>query len=186
VVSVSYDINFWKQSKPLEATPEEIYHKLCQGERVDGLEDLPTARILERIRAAFPECDDDQENPYIRMENCGVEVSWSDQHFRFDIRGEQCARVNELAAILRDFGCPMYDPQVNQRYDANGGMVPTDWPPFEDWTDDERQTFERQREILLAAIGEKTPKRGCRSAAVFLMAVAAGLAWLCVRALLAA
>jgi hypothetical protein len=47
-----------------------------------------------------------------------IEFSWSDQHFRFDLRGS-CGECQKLLDVMREFECPMYDPQEDQREEAS-------------------------------------------------------------------
>jgi hypothetical protein len=175
---MSYDINFWKQSRPLDLPPEEIYTKLCNGERVEGLESLPIKNIYDRIRVAFPGFDAAEEFSVIELEHCGIEVSSSDQHVRFDIRGETGSSINTLVSILADFDCPMYDPQINQRFDKNNGMDIGESPPFEDLTDEEREVQEKQMQELLSKFNSKEGKKGCGRTAIAFLAFLMLIIWL--------
>lgn len=175
---MSYDINFWKLSRPLAARPQDIYAELCEGNSVEGLAQLPIRDILTRIAAAFPGFDPDDDFPMIELENSGIEVNHSPQHVRFDIRGELDSSVNTLVEILADFGCPMYDPQVNERYDRDNGLALGDPPQFEDMTDEQRQARDRHMAAALAAFDRPRKKPGCGSACL-LLALAGGLWWAC-------
>ena len=126
---MSYDINFWRQERPLAAPPEDIYAKLCDGEPVPGLRTLPKAEVLARIKQVFPAFDPSESFPLIGTADGSIEVSWSDQHFRFDLHGESESAAQKLADIMREFDCPMYDPQINTRYDADNGMSVGEAPP---------------------------------------------------------
>jgi hypothetical protein len=129
--SVSYDINFWKQEHPLVIPPVEIYRALCRGEAVTGLAILPVDQILQRLTQVFPSFDPANQFPLVRTSNGSIEFWWSQQHFRFDLRGI-CGECQNLVNVMREFECPMYDPQVNRRYDAQQGMALGDAPKFED------------------------------------------------------
>jgi CubicO group peptidase (beta-lactamase class C family) len=172
---MSYDINFWKLSRPLDARPQDIYAELCEGNSVEGLAELPIRDILSRVAAAFPDFNPDDDFPAIRLENSHIEVNHSLQHVRFDIRGELDSSLNKLVDILADFGCPMYDPQLNERYDRDNGLALGDPPKFEDWTDEQRQARDRQMAAMLAAIDRQQKKPGCGSACLLLLALAGGL-----------
>lgn len=101
---MSYDINFWKQERPLSLGAEEIYGHLCRGEPVDGLARLPVDSILGRLQQQFPKFDPKSEFPDVELENGNIEFGWSDQHFRFDLRGEvPAADRNALVRIMHDF-----------------------------------------------------------------------------------
>jgi hypothetical protein len=127
---VSYDISFWKQERPLGIPPAEIYGALCRGEPVPGLAKLPVDQILQRLNQVFPAFDPSERFPLVRTSKGSIEFSWSDQHFRFDLRGI-CGECQKLADLMREFDCPMYDPQENRRYDAEQGMGLGVAPRFE-------------------------------------------------------
>jgi hypothetical protein len=180
---VSYDINFWKQERPLPLTAAEVYGHLCRGEPVDGLARLPVDAILARLQQQFPQFDPKAKFPDVDVENGNVEFGWSDQHFRFDLRGEvPAADRNALVRILHDFGCPLYDPQVNKRYDAADGTAIGETPAFEDPTPEQKEQMEKLKADVMAMFSGQKQKRGCAgSAALFLVAIASlagSLAWL--------
>jgi hypothetical protein len=51
---MSYDVNFWKQARPLDMSAQEIYERLSEGEPVEGLATLPVDEILGQLRDASP------------------------------------------------------------------------------------------------------------------------------------
>lgn len=168
---MSYDINFWKQSQPLEMPPSEIYGTLCNGDTVEGLEALPIDTIYERIRAAFPSFDPKEDFPVIEFEHCGIEVSSSPQHVRFDIRGDIGSETNRLIEILAEFGCPLYDPQIDQRFDQNDGVDLGVPPKFEDMTDEQRAAQKQAMDAAMQRLfSANTPqKKGCARAALIVV-----------------
>jgi hypothetical protein len=169
---MSYDINFWKQERPLSLSPEEIYGKLCKGEAVEGLVKLPVAQIHARLKQTFPEFEP-EEFSIVRTPAGSIEFSWSDYHFRFDIRGI-CGECQKLVDVMREFGCPMYDPQENKRYDSRGGTGLGDAPKFEDATPEQKAEMERIKREALAQFSAMSAKTGCgRSAALLCIAFVA-------------
>ncbi len=163
---MSYDINFWKQERELNLSPEQIYGELCRGETVEGLARLPLDQIHDRLQQAFPDYEAEEEC-IVQTSEGSIEFSWSDYHFRFDIRGV-CGDCQKLVDVMREFGCPMYDPQLNKRYDSEGGTALGDAPKFEDTSPEENAEIERiKRETLAMLIG--TPeKKGCRGSAALM------------------
>jgi len=147
---VSYDINFWKQSRALKLSPEQIYQTLCEGGHVDGLRDLPIADIYARLQAKFPTFNPTESFLTIELQECGIEISSSPQHVRFDLRGEKIrAAINELVEIMSEFGCPMYDPQVNKRFDKRRGTQIGDTPQFQDRFSTDRRESRKQAAVQL-------------------------------------
>ena len=124
---MSYDISFWKQERPLSLSAQEIYERLSGGDEVvEGLAKLPVPQIHLRLKEAFPEFDPAESFPTVRIPRGSIEFSWSDYHFRFDIRGEIGGECQQLVNIMADFDCPMYDPQEGRRYDSEGTARPSE------------------------------------------------------------
>jgi hypothetical protein len=166
---MSYDINFWKQERPLELSAQEIYQRLSKGESVDGLATLAVDRILAQLREAFPDFDPEEEFPLVSLDDGSIEFIWSDQYFRFDFRGEVGAtHQNRLVRIMSDHGCPMYDPQVNKRYDADGGTKLGEFYRFEDPTPEQKAEIERLKQQFMAKLEGQGQPKGCRGSAVIL------------------
>ena len=163
---MSYDINFWKQERQLNLSPEEIYGKLCKGEVVEGLAKLPVEQIHAKLKQAFPDYEA-QRWSTVQTSEGSIEFSWSDYHFRFDIRGI-CGECQKLVDVMRDFGCPMYDPQVNKRYDSEGGIGLGDAPKFEDTTPEQKAEMERIKREALAKFSGASEKKGCGASATLL------------------
>ena len=174
---MSYDVNFWKQERPLSLSAQEIYERLSGGEAVvEGLAKLPVPRIHERLKQAFPDFDLSESVPVVRIARGSVEISWSDHHFRFDIRGEIGSDCQRLVEIMADFDCPMYDPQVGRRYDSEDGTALGKRPTFEDQTPEQREQFERLKAEALAKIG-RVERKGCGSRSLLFMTAVAGVGW---------
>ena len=176
---MSYDINFWKQERSLPMSAEEIYGHLCRGEAVDGLAPLPIDAILERLRDRFPSFDPKAEFPDVEVDGGNIEFGWSDQHFRFDLRGEvSAADRNALVQIMHDYGCPLYDPQVNKRYDAAGGTAIGETPKFEDLTPEQKAQLEKMKADMMGMFtNQPAQKKGCAGSAVLLLTAVSGVIW---------
>lgn len=145
---------------------------------MDGLARLPVDAILARLQQQFPQFDPKAKFPDVDVENGNIEFGWSDQHFRFDLRGEVSAADRKaLVRIMHEFGCPLYDPQVNKRYDAADGTTIGQTPAFEGPTPVQREQMEKLKADMMAKLSRQKQKRGCAgSAALFLVAVGS-LAW---------
>lgn len=166
---MSVDYNFWKQSRPLEQSSEEIYSKLCREEVVDGLENLPVDVILQRIQEAFPGFNPKEDFPEIEFDGGLIEVGWTTQYFRFDRRGSVDAEhLNVLVDILAAYDCPMYDPQIDKRYDAKNGIALGDKYRFEELAIDEDEFIDGLKALGLNtdALKAKQQKTGCGTAII--------------------
>jgi hypothetical protein len=167
---MSYDINFWKQERPLDLSDQEIYERLCARSSVEGLAKLPVDRILAQLRDAFPEFDPEEKFPLVSLDEGSIEFSWSDQHFRFDLRGDMGAcHKNRLVGIMAEHGCPMYDPQVGKRYDAEGGTKAGELPTFEDATPEQKAEVERIKQQFMAKLDVRRQPKGCWGSVVVVL-----------------
>ncbi len=162
---------------------EEIYSLLSRGEPVDGLTRLPVDDVLRRLRERFPAFDPASEFPDVDLDDGNIEFGWSDYHFRFDRRGDvSAADRNALVEIMAVYGCPLYDPQVNRRYDAAGGTTIGETPKFEDATPEQRAEMESLKAKMMAEFAGPRQKRGCAGSAALLVGIA-GMSWAIVRRL---
>lgn len=148
---------------------------------MDGLAKLPVDEILARVKLAFPDFDPSESFPLARTSEGSIEFSWSDQHFRFDIRGI-CGDCQKLVDIMTDFDCPMYDPQEGKRYDAQDGTGLGEKPTFVDTTPEQKAEIERLRAEFLAKVGGP-PRKGCARPAALLLLALGGVRWTLVQLL---
>jgi hypothetical protein len=111
---MSYDLSFWSVSKPgLDALA--IYRKFCRQEPVEECVALPVSAIKESIKSRIPEFNPDEPFPLFTFGKCGVEVSWSDRHFRFDFRGREIGpAIEAVCEAMAKFDLLLFDPQQNQ------------------------------------------------------------------------
>lgn len=111
---MSYDLVFWKQSPNLELTPQEVYERLCEGEYVEGIIDLPRDEIIERLYELYPS-----------MEDTALDWSGPTGAFQAEVTGQsviflcyslQKVEINKLIDMMMEFDCPLFDPQVSTRF----------------------------------------------------------------------
>lgn len=182
---MSYDINFWKQERPLDLSAQQIYERLSRQEPVEGLAKLPVETILGELREAFPTFDPTEKFPLVSLDEGSIEFFWSDQFFRFDLRGEiGAAHENKLVTIMAEHGCPMYDPQLGRRYDAANGTALGDRPQFEDPSPERKAELERLKQQFTARLdGMSTKNKGCARPAAILLGVLAVVVAIAFRAI---
>ena len=113
---MSFDTVFWKQKRRISAKPDAIYAALCRGKTVPEIEKLPVDEILEALKKEFAAFDPKKKEPTIEVGNGGVEVTWSDRHFRLDHAAGMTEPVGSIWRIMRDFGCVMYCSAGNKLY----------------------------------------------------------------------
>jgi hypothetical protein len=113
---MSYDLGFWKQEPGSTLDPQGVYERLSEGERVEGLEDLPVDRITARIAETFSEGWDRLDPDNWESPQGSFQVSTTPQSIRVDCYGLTGEVMNEFIGIAQEFGCPLYDPQTGVRF----------------------------------------------------------------------
>jgi len=102
-----------------------VYRSLIDGRAVEGLATLPIESILSDVVAALPGSVR-ESNPagwetidwVDEDDQWSMQISWSDLHVLADCRQVPYEVANRIIGVLADFGCPLYDPQVDKRFDA--------------------------------------------------------------------
>ncbi len=116
---MSYDLTFWKQKSTCTASPSHIYGALLEEGVVDGLEAILTAEFIERIHQEFPGIVTEGGLTFWEGGERGMfEVYTSHQHVHFVCREMTSDDMNSLIGIAAEFDCPLYDPQLNTRFDG--------------------------------------------------------------------
>jgi hypothetical protein len=115
---------FWRGTPSVTTPISSVYTRLSDGEAVDGLEELPTERILDRIREVYPESERAGAVLDWVGEEGSFQVSWSSQHIRIDTYGLPRQEINRLMSIVQEFGCLVFDPSINRLFD---GTDPRGW-----------------------------------------------------------
>ena len=122
---MSYDLNFWRYTDEHNHSLDHqtVYEKLSHGDQVAGLESLPIDEILQDIRKVFVKWQVQEDDlAFESPQNKGVfTVFTTPQFVRFDCHGMGGDDMNQMIDIMDKYDCPLYDPQVPQRYDGHGG-----------------------------------------------------------------
>ena len=114
---MSYDLNFWKQDPDLAIDPQSVYERLCGGEVVEGLEDLPLEQIMARFTEVFSDGWKRVDPSNWELLQGAFQVSTTPQSFRVDCWGLTGEVMNQFIDIGLEFSCPLYDPQTGVRFD---------------------------------------------------------------------
>lgn len=116
---MSVDLNFWKYEKDIYLDPAAVYQKACcDQEEIKGLTPLPIQDILSKVASAFADWNAldplNYENPSAQG---SFQISTTLQTIRFDCYSMAQADMKRFSSIMSEFGCPLYDPQRNMRFD---------------------------------------------------------------------
>ena len=117
---MSMDFNFWKYKEGAAHDNKRVYESACcDGKIMDELESLPIEEIMNKITSVFSDWEALDETHYENeKEGKGAfEIFTTPQIVRFVCYGMQETDMNALMDILIDFGCPLYDPQIETRFD---------------------------------------------------------------------
>ena len=115
---MSYDLDFWKYRRGVSLDHQATYEKLSDGQAVEGLEDLPIDLMLARLKEVFADWEQLDGETW-ESDNGSFQMFTTPQLFRVDCYGMNGDDMNKIIDVADEFGCPLYDPQVNERY--NGG-----------------------------------------------------------------
>jgi hypothetical protein len=130
---VSYDLVFWRYQSGSRRDPASIYDELLSGATPEDLEELPLEPILSKILAAFPGARREPNGPDMEWidwvssdEDASFQVEWTTRYIVVSCRPLLHDIANRLIDIFDEVGCPLYDPQTEERFDST---LPTESGP---------------------------------------------------------
>jgi len=117
-IAVSMDLSFWKYKENVYLDNQEVNEILSSGDYVEGLETLPIQQISKDIEAAFKDWKKESECDY-QGEHGAFQIFTTEQFVRFDCYGMYQDDLNKLIDVLLKYECPLYDPQISERFDGH-------------------------------------------------------------------
>jgi hypothetical protein len=113
-----YELLFWKYTDGIYLNHHEVYEALDDEEEVEGLENLPVDVIINRINSVFSKWERVDENSWKNNDGPGAfYVKKTPFSVKIDCYGTVGTTMDKLVDIMDEFKCPLYDPQVPERYD---------------------------------------------------------------------
>ncbi|MEG0849037.1 hypothetical protein ACHRVK_13525 [Flavobacterium plurextorum] len=113
-----YELLFWRYLDEIYLNHHEVYEALVEKEGVIGLEKLPVEVIINRINSVFSKWERIDENSWKNNAGKGAfQVITTPQSVKIDCYGTEGKTMNQLVDLMLEFKCPLYDPQVPERYD---------------------------------------------------------------------
>lgn len=113
-----YELLFWKYEDGIYLNHQEVYEAIEEGQELQGLEELPTAVILNRINSVFSKWERVDEFSWKNNDGPGAFcVKTTPKSIKIDCYGTVGKTMDKLVDIMEEFKCPLYDPQVPERYD---------------------------------------------------------------------
>ena len=115
---MSYDLNFWRYKSGIQMDHQKVYEQLSDGQTVEGLETLPIESIRQKFATKFAVGWDQPDQNSWEGDKGAFQIFTTDQFFRVDCYGLNSDTMNQIIDVLVEFECPLFDPQVGQRYDG--------------------------------------------------------------------
>ncbi len=113
-----YELVFWNYIDGIYLNHQEVYEAIEEGENIEGLEELPTTVILNRINSVFSKWERVDEYSWKNNDGPGAFcVKTTPQSIKIDCYGTQGKTMDKLVDIMAEFKSPLYDPQIPERYD---------------------------------------------------------------------
>lgn len=113
-----YELIFWRYQDGIYLNHQLVYEALVEEEIVEGLEELPVTVIVNRINSVFSSWEKVDENSWKNPKGKGAfQVKTTPQSIQIDCYGTEGKTMNLLVDTMEEFKCPLYDPQVPERYD---------------------------------------------------------------------
>jgi hypothetical protein len=119
---VSYDLVFWRQGDSERRSPSALYEAFLEERQVPGIPELPVEEFLARLVEAFPGAvrEPNGASEWIDWSSTdglsAFQIEWTPQHVRVTLRPLDEDRANGMIDIANDFGCALYDPQLDKRF----------------------------------------------------------------------
>ena len=113
-----YELFFWKYADGFYLNHQEVYEALDEDEEVEGLEILQVDVIRNRINSVFSKWERVDENSWKNNAGPGAfYVKTTPISVKIECYGTVGTTMDTLVDILDEFKCPLYDPQIPERYD---------------------------------------------------------------------
>lgn len=113
-----YELLFWKYLEGVYLNHHEVYEAIDEQQEVEGLETLPITVILNRFHTVFSNWEKVDESSWKNPNGKGAfQIKTTPQSIKIDCYGTEGKTMNLLVDTMAEFKCPLYDPQVPERYD---------------------------------------------------------------------
>ena len=113
-----YELVFWKYKEGVYLNAQIVYESLMEEEMVEGLEELPVGVIVNRIASVFSKWERVDDNSWKNPKGKGAfQVKTTSQSVQIDCYGTEGKNMDILVGVLEEYKCPLYDPQIPERYD---------------------------------------------------------------------
>ncbi|MFA8444049.1 hypothetical protein [Yoonia sp.] len=118
--TMSFDIAFWRYTNSLEHDHVAIYSAVSNGETVEGLSELDTNGMIDRLAELLSAWDRIEEGRWEKPKMY-LEASKSSHHLLINMSFRAARPVLlKITTPMRRFGCGLWNPQMNVRLPGYG------------------------------------------------------------------
>ncbi|MFZ1248897.1 MAG: hypothetical protein WAQ24_01085 [Candidatus Saccharimonadales bacterium] len=114
---MSYSLVFWNQDNR-DDDAQSTYEMLQKGSSLDYVKELPVRKILQTLEHEFREWDRPNSMSFEKDGKGAFQVTMTPHLVEFVCYGMLSEDMNMLIDIMLPFGCFLYDPQVNTRFES--------------------------------------------------------------------
>ena len=114
-----YELVFWNYQEGIYLNNHLVYEAILEKQQIEGLEELPTTVIINRIASLFSTWERVDENSWKNIQGPGAfHIQSTSQSIKIDCYGTEGKTMDHLVNALEEFKCLLYDPQIPERYDG--------------------------------------------------------------------
>ena len=107
----SLDLAFWKPSPGFRDDPPTVFERLREGERVEGLEELPVRDMVEAVADAFGDWDRIDELDWESASGAAFQLFTTPQFLNADCYSMTEEDRKRIVDAVAAFGCSLHEPK---------------------------------------------------------------------------
>lgn len=120
---MSYDLYFWRFADEAANPPgkDEAYAGICRtlasGETPESIMSLPVDEVRSAIGKKLAADGWSGEAQFWDRNGAVIEFHSDERHVSISMRGKWLGDdANTLIDIMKEYGCPLYDPKIGERF----------------------------------------------------------------------
>lgn len=113
-----YELLFWNYKEGIYLNHHEVYEAILNNEIIDGLDEISSQIVLNRLSTVFKDWNKIDENSWKNPSGKGAfQVKTTNYSVTIDCYGTEGKTMDLLTNTLEEFKLLLYDPQIPVRYD---------------------------------------------------------------------
>lgn len=114
---MSYDLVFWKSKSGRNESPGSVIDALEADEQVSHVMTLPTDEIKKHLEQVLGNQWSGFDTNMWQGPSCNIDALIDPKYVYLTCYGCNDVTMNLIIDAMKQFECPLYDPQVDQRFD---------------------------------------------------------------------